>query len=206
MKQSLVRFARRCVSSFKYRLKGGERSIYLDRKFPQYRIGRGSYGDLKVLDFGEGSTLSIGSYCSFAVGAQVFLGGEHRVDWVSTYPFSAIRREFSDIKGHPRTRGNVVIGNDVWFGREAMVMSGVTIGDGAVIGARALVTKDVPAYAIVAGSPATLVRFRFPPEIVERLLAIAWWNWDAKRVDGAVRHLLSNDIMAFIDAAEDCRL
>lgn len=185
------------------RLRGSRANpLMLAPRFPQYTIGRGSYGGLTVLDFGEGATVRIGAYCSFAAGVQVFLGGEHRMDWVSTYPFSALDPRHASIKGHPRTRGDVTIGNDVWVGREAMIMSGVTIGDGAVVGARAVVAKDVPAYGVVAGNPAQFIRTRFSPETVERLLAVAWWNWPPERVDAAVPLLLANDIAAFLDAAE----
>ena len=168
----------------------------------QYRVGHGSYGGLSVLDFGEGAMLHIGAYCSFAEDTQVFLGGEHRMDWVTTYPFSALDRRFSGIKGHPKTRGDVRIGNDVWVGREAIILSGVTIGDGAVVGARAMVTRNVPPYAIVAGNPASVVRTRFSPEIVARLQAVAWWHWAPERVDAAVPLLLNSDIEGFLDAAE----
>lgn len=187
-------------------LRRREGVVFLAQRYPQYEIGRGSYGDLSILDFGEGSTLRIGAYCSFARGCQVFLGGEHRTDWVTTYPFSALNRRFAHIEGHPRTRGDVVIGNDVWLGREAMVMSGVTIGDGAVVGARAVVTRDVPPYGIVAGNPAALVRSRFPPEVVERLMAIAWWRWPPERVEAAMPLLLDADLKAFLQAAEEGRI
>jgi chloramphenicol O-acetyltransferase type B len=187
---------------FAARRTGYASPLMLARRLPQYQIGEGSYGDLQVLEFGEGATLRVGAYCSFARGVQVFLGGEHRTDWVTTYPFSALHPQFSHIPGHPKTRGDVNIGNDVWIGREAMVMSGVTVGDGAVIGARAVVARDVPAYGIVAGNPAVLVRHRFPPETVERLLAVAWWRWTPERVAAAVPRLLNTDIDAFLSAAE----
>jgi chloramphenicol O-acetyltransferase type B len=180
--------------------------VRLAERYPQYEIGRGSYGDLAILDFGEGSTVRIGAYCSFARGCQVFLGGEHRTDWITTYPFSALDRRFAHIEGHPRTRGDVTIGNDVWLGREAMVMSGVTIGDGAVVGARAVVTRDVPPYGVVAGNPASLVRLRFPPETVDRLLAVAWWRWPAARIEAAMPLLLTPDLEAFLEAAEQGRI
>jgi acetyltransferase-like isoleucine patch superfamily enzyme len=180
--------------------------VYLADRYPQYAIGCGSYGDLTVLEFGEGAKLRMGSYCSVARGAHVFLGGEHRTDWVTTYPFSALDRRFAHIEGHPRSRGDVVIGNDVWLGRDSMVMSGVTIGDGAVVGAGAVVTRDVAPYGIVAGNPAAFVRSRFSPEVVERLLAVAWWNWPRERVDAAMPLLLSPDIEGFLGAVEAGRV
>jgi chloramphenicol O-acetyltransferase type B len=201
-----VNLLKRIVSALRFQLKGGDSKFYLASRYPQHQIGQGSYGDLEVLEFGEGTKLRIGAYCSFAKGSKIFLGGEHRTDWVTTYPFSAIDPRFMAIKGHPRSRGNVVVGNDVWFGREAVVMSGVTIGDGAVVGARALVTKDVPAYAIVSGNPARVVRERFAPEIVARLQATAWWNWPPQRLEAAMALLLDADIEAFLQAAEDGRI
>lgn len=192
----------RIISALR-RLQGKPNGLMLAPRFPQYEIGHGSYGGLEVLEFGEGTTLRVGAYCSFARGVQIFLGGEHRTEWVSTYPFSALDRRFASINGHPKTRGDVRIGNDVWIGREAMVMSGVTVGDGAVIGARAVVTRDVAPYSIVAGNPATVVRNRFPQETIDRLLAVAWWNWPAERIDAAVPRLLATDIEAFLDAAEN---
>ena len=179
---------------------GGARP--LAERYPQHRIGRGSYGDLDVVEFGEGTTLEIGSYCSFARGAQVMLGGNHRIDWVTTYPFSAIDRRFAHFPGHPQSKGNVVIGNDVWVAREAMILSGVTIGDGAVIGARAVVSRDVPPYTIVAGNPAVEIRPRFPAPLVERLLALRWWDWPDERIAAAMPHLLSDKVETFLDAAE----
>ena len=183
------------------RRKGGGARLLAER-YPQHRIGRGSYGDLDVVEFGEGTTLEIGSYCSFARGAQVMLGGNHRIDWVTTYPFSAIDRRFAHFPGHPQSKGNVVIGNDVWVAREAMILSGVTIGDGAVIGARAVVSRNVPPYTIVAGNPAVEIRPRFPAPLVERLLALRWWDWPDERIAAAMPHLLSDKVEAFLDAAE----
>ncbi len=174
----------------------------LSRRFPQFEIGAGSYGGLNVVEFGEGTKLKVGRYCSFASGVQVLLGGNHRMDWVTTFPFSAIEPQFHDIPGHPHSRGDVVIGNDVWVAREAVILSGVAIGDGAVIGARAVVSRDVAPYTIVAGNPAVAVRSRFAPEIVERLMAVKWWDWPEARIMAAMPKLLSSDIEAFLDAAD----
>ena len=144
-------------------------------------VGRHTYGHdkLTVLSWGEGAKVSIGAFCSVATGVTIMLGGNHRVDWATTYPFGHINRDTlggEDIKGHPATNGDVVIGNDVWLGNGATIMSGVTIGDGAVVAARALVTRDVAPYDIVGGNPAKVIRARFPDDVRAALLALKWWD------------------------------
>jgi len=155
-----------------------------------------------VHDFGEGAKLSIGNYCSLADGVQIMLGGGHRTEWVTTYPFSALDKQHRHIMGHPVSKGDVEIGHDVWIGREALILSGVKIGNGAVIGARAVVARDVPAYAIVVGNPARVTRSRFEADITKRLEALAWWAWPRARLDLVMPLLLNADIGAFLDAAE----
>ncbi|MBC7716751.1 MAG: CatB-related O-acetyltransferase [Pseudorhodobacter sp.] len=174
----------------------------LKQRHPEWDVGRHSYGDPQLHDWGEGAKLRIGAFCSFASGVQIFMGGEHRMDWVSTYPFSAMWANASHFMGHPSTKGNVSIGNDVWIGAEAMVLSGVSIGDGAVIGARALVTKDVQPYAVVAGNPARQVKRRFTDSQVDRLLAVAWWHWQEDRIASLLPLILANDVEGFLRAAE----
>tara|TARA_B110000902_G_C14154773_1_gene530949 strand:- start:198 stop:629 length:432 start_codon:yes stop_codon:yes gene_type:complete len=142
--------------------------------YPEYTIGRGTYGKPKIRSWGEGASLEIGSFTSIASGVQLFLGGNHRIDWVTTFPFNSLWSEAKIITGHPKTNGNIKIGNDVWLATEAIVMSGVTIGDGAVIGARAVVTKDIPPYAIAVGNPATIVKNRFDDKTIQSLLDIQW--------------------------------
>lgn len=144
-------------------------------------IGRYSYGFEKknVYQWGEGASLIIGSFCSIAGGGSIFLGGNHRSDWITTYPFGHIFREelgVSRIQGHPQTSGDVIIGNDVWLGAQCVIMSGVTIGDGAVVAANAHVVKDVPPYAIVGGNPAKVIKFRFEREVIDNLLRLRWWD------------------------------
>lgn len=174
---------------------------HLADRYPEYNIGPGSYGDLKVFHWGEGATLSVGSYVSIAQGVSVFLGGEHRPDWVTTYPFNVLWPEGRGIAGHPRTKGDVRIGNDVWVGAGATIMSGVTVGDGAVIGARALVSRDVPPYGIVVGNPAQLIKRRFDDPTIERLLELKWWDWPPHVLQRAIPRLLSSDLEEFLRLA-----
>ena len=163
-------------------------------------VGEHSYagGTLRVQSWGEGSVLRVGKFCSFADGVTILLGGEHRTDWVTTYPFSALFENAQQFVGHPKSKGDVVIGNDVWIGMEAMILSGVKIGDGAVIGARSVVTRDVEPYAIVGGNPAKEIRKRFTEEQIQLLQRIAWWNWPIDQIQAAWPMLLSADIDTFI--------
>lgn len=145
------------------------------------RIGRFTYGKhgLVVKQWGEGTSLTIGSFCSIAKNVTVILGGNHRTDWITTFPFGHIyedRLGQERPKGHPATRGAVTIGHDVWLGYNATILSGVTIGSGAVVATNATVTKDVPPYEIWGGNPARNIGSRFDPETVDRLLALKWWD------------------------------
>jgi acetyltransferase-like isoleucine patch superfamily enzyme len=169
-----------------------------------FEIGDHTHGQPAIRGQGEAARLRIGRYCSIADGVTIYLGGNHRTDWVSTYPFNTMARwpDAAGITGHPATRGDVLIGNDVWLGDGCTIMSGVTIGDGAVVGARAMVTRDVAPYAIVAGNPARAVRTRFEPDIVERLLDVAWWTWPDEKVRRFVPLLMGGDIEAFLSAVE----
>lgn len=174
------------------------------------RVGRHTYGheQITVRHWGEPAELRIGSFCSIADGIEVFLGGNHRVDWVTTYPFPAFAEQWEtarNIAGHPDTNGDVVVGNDVWIGSNATIMSGVTIGDGAVIAANSCVTHDVPPYAIVGGNPALLLRNRFDARTVEQLLAIRWWDWSDERIAANAELLCSGDIERFLRAQSRAR-
>ncbi|MDE2319262.1 MAG: CatB-related O-acetyltransferase [Rhodospirillales bacterium] len=159
-----------------------------------------TYGLPTVRRWPESANLHIGNYCSIAEEVLIFPGGNHRSDWITTYPFSHINgwEAAHHIKGHPSTRGDIVIENDVWIGYGSLILSGVTIGDGAVIGARSVISQSVPPYAIVAGNPARLVRYRFPKKEIKRLLEIQWWNWPHEKIEAALPKLLSRDIEGFI--------
>ncbi|GAO40110.1 putative acetyltransferase [Sphingomonas changbaiensis NBRC 104936] len=184
------------------KLRGKEPPLnYTAARLPQYPVGRGTYGVPRVFDYPNNASLRIGAFTSIAADVSIFLGGNHHPEWVSTFPFGAMWSEHHHPE-QPATRGDVIIGNDVWIGRGAMIMSGVTIGDGAVIGAAALVAKDVPPYTIAVGNPARNVRQRFSPETVDRLLAIRWWDWPDDRIRRAAAKLQSPDIEGFIAAVE----
>lgn len=164
-------------------------------------IGEYTYGLPQIRSWGEGTTLKMGKFCCIADNVTIFLGGNHRTDWITTYPFPAIEswRDASEIKGHPATKGDVIIGNDVWIGSHATILSGIKIGDGAVIGAFSVVTNDVDPYSIVAGNPAKLVRKRFDEETVNKLLLVRWWDWPAEKVRKNLRYLCSSQIDFFLN-------
>ncbi len=174
----------------------------LQERYPQYRIGKWTYGNPRIRSWGEGATLQIGAFCSIAEGVKIFLGGEHRIEWATTFPFSVLWESARHIKGHPKTKGDVIIGNDVWLGADSVILSGVTIGDGAVVGARSVITNDIPPYAIVAGNPARMVKKRFDDPTIGRLLDVRWWEWEDSRIEKALPLLLNADIRVFLEFAE----
>lgn len=163
-------------------------------------MGRNSYHRPRVeWHVGDTGRVRVGAFCSIHHTVRVFTGGEHRPGWVTTFALrERLQLPGAFESGLPYSRGDVVIGNDVYIGFEAMVMSGVTIGDGAVIGARTVVTRDVPPYAIVAGSPARLVRYRFEEPEREALLRIRWWCWTDEKVADNVALMSSDDIRPFL--------
>ena len=169
-----------------------------------FKIGEFSYGVPTVWWWREPATLVIGKFCSFSSGIEIFLGGNHRSDWVTTYPFSTISHwpEAAHVQGHPATKGDVIISNDVWIGSRATILSGVTVGDGAVIGAAAVVTRDVPAYAVAAGNPARTIRMRFSDDIIEQLLRVRWWDWNLKRIRHNIPLLMQPDIVKFLEMSD----
>ena len=165
-----------------------------------------SYGNPNIHSYPGSGKISIGNFVSIAAGVNIFLGNNHRTDWVSTYPFGAINENvFNSFNcsnnGHPATKGDVIIGNDVWIGSFATIMSGVTIGDGAVIAANSHVIKNVEPYSIVGGNPAKFIKYRFSKNQIEKLLEIKWWYWEDEKINKYTHLLCNENIDNFIEEA-----
>jgi len=147
-----------------------------------------------------GDKLVIGKFCAIARGAKFIMNGaNHKLSGFSTYPFSIMGHGWERVM--PRLeelpyKGDTVVGNDVWIGYDALILPGVKIGDGAVIAARAVVTRDVSPYTIVGGNPARTIAERFSPAVVKELLAIAWWEWDAAKITRNLEAIVGADIAA----------
>ncbi len=170
------------------------------RRSGRYSAGRHTYGVPRLLTYAHDDTsVQIGSFTSIGSDVTFVLGGNHPADRITTYP---LRIRFglvgSGKDGYPYTKGDIRVGSDVWIGHGATVLSGVEIGDGAVVAAGSVVVRDVPPYGIVAGSPARLVRHRFDGDTVEKLRRIAWWEWDDSRIIASVDQLTSKDVGTFV--------
>lgn len=166
-------------------------------------VGRHSYGSFLVhAGRSDRARLRIGSFCSIARGVEFVVGGNHRGDWVSTYPFRVMwDMPEAFVDGHPRPEADIEVGNDVWIGMQALILPGAKIGDGAIVGARAVVTGEVRPYAIVGGVPARELRRRFTDEQVERLLELRWWEWPEERIKASVDMLCSPDVDRLLESA-----
>lgn len=143
--------------------------------------------------------LQIGKFCSIACGAKfLFNSANHTLSSLSTYPFPIFFEKWGlekkDVIKAWDNKGDIVIGNDVWIGYEAVILAGITIGDGAIIGTRAVVTKDVPPYTIVGGVPAKPIKKRFSEEIISALLEIQWWNWSESKIAKNINAIRNGNI------------
>lgn len=148
-----------------------------------------------------GDRLIIGKFCAIAEGARFIMNGaNHALSGFSTYPFSIFghgwEQGFDPSTWSREIRGDTVIGNDVWIGMEAVIMPGVTIGDGAIIAAKSVVTHDVPAYAIFAGNPAKVVKMRFDEFTIKRLRTVAWWHWPVDKISRNLNAIRGADLAA----------
>lgn len=149
----------------------------------------------------NGDRLKIGKFCSIACGARfLFNSANHAMRSLSNYTFPIFYEEWGldskDIRDAWDNKGDIIVGSDVWIGYEAVILSGVTIGDGAIIGARAVVTHDVPPYTIVGGVPAKPIRRRFDDDTAERLLRLRWWDWESDKIARSIAAIKSGDIEA----------
>jgi len=166
---------------------------------PIIKTGKYTYGTEHIteINFGEPYNIEIGSFCSIAQNVTIFTGGNHRTDWITTFPFGHKNQDIFnnfDGKGHPHSKGNVIIGNDVWIGRGTHIMSGVTIGDGAVIAANSHVVNNIPPYTIYGGNPARFIKYRFNKEHIEHLLKLKWWDMSDTEINNILPILCSSSI------------
>ena len=163
-------------------------------------VGKYTYGvdNIEIYYWGEGNQkqdgtplpedayLEIGNYCSISGHILIYLGGNHHYEWASQYPFGHVKQDvFKTFKceGQPWSKGNVIIGNDVWIGTHTTIHSGVTIGDGAVIASNSVITRDVEPYSIVGGNPAKHIKYRFDKDIIDKMLEYKWWDMEVWYVD-----------------------
>lgn len=167
----------------------------------RYLLGDGSTKNYREI-FGQDflfDRLKIGRYCSIGSGVRIIMAGNqgHNHRWISTYPFYG---KFSNSKNAFERSGDTIIGNDVWIGTEAMIMPGVRVGNGVVIGARSLVTKDIPPYAIVGGNPAKIIKMRFSQEEIRMLEEISWWDYEKETLEELMEYICSSDIRGLYSA------
>jgi acetyltransferase-like isoleucine patch superfamily enzyme len=168
--------------------------------------GKHSYGKPNMLWGNTKAKLVIGNFCSIADNVNIYLGGNHNINWVTTYPFGHFQKHIFtnfDGKGHPKTNGDVVIGNDVWISENVTILSGVNIGDGAIIANNSHVVKDVEPYSLVGGNPAKCIKYRFTKKQIDRLLKIKWWNWSDEKINKCTPFLCNENIDRFINMAEN---
>jgi len=173
-----------------------------------FTIGKNTYGHqhIKLRHWGEPTKLVVGNFCSIAFDVTIYLGGNHRMDWVTTFPFPnnpVLENNNIERSTTVGTKGDVVIGNDVWIGDNVTIMSGITIGDGACIACNSHIVKDVEPYSLVGGNPAKLIKYRFTEEQIKKLLEIKWWFWEDEKINKYVPLLLNENIDQFISAANE---
>jgi acetyltransferase-like isoleucine patch superfamily enzyme len=172
-----------------------------DPRFSNYKIGKFTYGykGSPIIEWeNKEAVLEIGSFCSIARGVNIYLGGNHHTEWVTTSPLNQLYNIRKDINA-ASTKGNVIIGNDVWIGADVTILSGVTIGDGVVIGTKSIISKSIPPYSVAVGNPAQVVKKRFSDDSISKLLKIKWWDWPDEKIRENISLLLSPNVDDFIN-------
>jgi acetyltransferase-like isoleucine patch superfamily enzyme len=172
--------------------------IWLNAHIQDSRITVGNYTyfnrHISLAVFTPDDRIAIGKFCSLAKDVVIFGGGNHIMTRATTFPFKWLSAETEPEERYTdaASKGTTIIGHDVWVGHGATILSGVNIGNGAIVSAQAVVSRDVPAYAIVVGNPAKVIRYRFKPETVERLLELAWWDWEPAKIAANLELLYAN--------------
>ncbi len=162
-------------------------------------VGDFTYGHehITIFSWNEGYNVYIGKFCSIANNCKIYVGGNHRSDWITTYPFGHVHTNIFNTfsgSGIPSSKGDVIIGNDVWIGANTTIMSGITIGDGAVIANNSHVVKDVDPYTIVGGNPAKYIKQRFSDNQIQKLLIMKWWDKSIDEINMLAPLLCSSNI------------
>ena len=173
---------------------------------PYITIGRHTYGieNETIFNASAKAPVTIGNFCSFAKGVVILANGDHPLNLPSTFPFKTLMFQKKPVVNYDATtKGAINIGSDVWVARNAIILSGVTIGTGAVIGAGAVVAKDVPPYAVVVGNPSKIVKYRFDDETIKALLASKWWELSDDIIIKLEKELYTTDIQAFLNAVKE---
>lgn len=167
----IVRYIKMQLFKIKWRINNKNNYTYATSVFDieNVKVGKYTYGGISVSNDVKDAKLVIGNFCSIAENVHFMLGSEHSLNHISTYPFQVY---FMGADREAISKGDIIVKDDVWIGRNALIMSGVNIGQGAVIAAGAVVTKDVPPYAIVGGVPARVIRYRFEEEIINELVSV----------------------------------
>ena len=174
------------------------------------KVGDWSYGDIKIYRFDNFTKIIIGKFCSIAPNVTVYLGGNHRLDWISAFPFpegyfNKIFPNAKNIKDYNISKGDLIIGNDVWIGAETTILSGITIGDGAVIAAGSFVNKDVKPYTVSGGVPNKEIKKRFSKKEIDILLKVKWWKFSNKIINDLLPVLNSNNFKLFFNKIKSIR-
>ena len=174
------------------------------------QVGKWSYGKPRIFRWDWKSKLIIGNFCSLGPDIDFYIGGNHRVDWITTSPLAASQFKDSfpksqNIKNFNSSKGDILIGHDVWIGGKTTILSGVKIGTGAVIAAGSIVVNDVEPYTISGGNPNKFIRKRFQDNLIKKLLDSNWWNLSDEQLDNLSPYLLSENFDSFFNKIKDIR-